>query len=338
MKVWKTAVLILLVVLAIGLILLKFKSAASLDLLPVANVAASPPSQWTHYLYDSDASFDAPVAAQPGGLQTLAQIPFRINGLIQYGARTGRDWQDYRDVRSHSGDRKFQSALCSARQLVHAAVGTPIAEVVFHYADGSTATHPILYGTDSMDWWEPLRSKKPTSADSASKVIWRGDHQSLPDWVKSLRLFGTGIPNPKPKSEVKAVDLVSTKSRVTWIVLALTTGPAGLLKVDPQLEREQAPAPEITLHLTALDKDSGKPVPDMRLEITLLSGRRPKFYGFYTTDEKGQAIIDLPPEHIKQLSIKAAASDYAPAEMSWNLEQGEKVPTNYVFKVVKNAP
>jgi hypothetical protein len=48
--------------------------------------------------------------------------------------------------------------------------------------------------------------------------------------VKSLRLFGTGISNPKHESEVKGMDLVSTKSQVTWVVVAVTTGPSGLLK------------------------------------------------------------------------------------------------------------
>jgi hypothetical protein len=214
--------------------------------------------------------------------------------------------------------------------------GTPIAEVVFRYADGSSATNAILYGMDSRDWWEPSRPENPMPPDSRSKVVWQGDHASLPDWVKALRLFGTAIANPKPDSEVKAVDLLSTKSRTALVLLALTSGPAGLLKVDPQVAKEQGPAEEITLSVVTVDKATGKPIPDMRLEVTL-DGRRPKFYGFYSTDEKGKAVIILPPQHIKQVTVKAVAGDYEMSELSCNLEQ-EKAPTNYVFKVSKKRP
>jgi hypothetical protein len=121
-------------------------------------------------------------------------------------------------------------------------------------------------------------------------------------------------------------------------VLALTTGSSGLLKVDPKMdEDEDAPPEEMTMKLTALDKDTGQAIPDMRFQITLLFGRRPRPYGIFSADEKGEVIVDLPPERIKRLSIQTVSSDYPPSEMSWNTENGEKIPTNHVFKVSKKA-
>ena len=145
------------------------------------------------------------------------------------------------------------------------------------------------------------------------------------------------IPNPKPESEVKSVDLISTKSRVTWLVLSLSTGRAGLLKADPKLEQNEN-AQEITMTLAARDKDTGQPIPEVRFDVTLMSGRRPRVYGGFAADERGEAMVDLPPERIKLLSIRTFSNKYQPYEMSWNVNEGEKIPTNYVFKLSRNTP
>jgi len=216
--------------------------------------------------------------------------------------------------------------------------GMPIAEVVFRYSDGSSATNAIRFGTDSRDWWEPLAERNPLPTNSASKVVWRGDHPSLPDWVRCLRLFGASLPNPKPEVEVTGVDLLSTRSHVTWVVLAMTTGPAAALKLDAQLENDELPAEEIEMSVVGVDAATSQPVRDIRFRVTLLTGRRPKLYGVFGADDHGRALINLPPEHIKQLSIEAFAHDYTPEVMSWNLEKGERIPTNCVFKASKEAP
>lgn len=172
--------------------------------------------------------------------------------------------------------------------------------------------------------------------NSRSRTVWRGDHPSLPDWVKGLRLLGIAVDNPKPKVPVQTVDLISTESRATWVVLSLTAGPSGSLKADPKLEQDEPPpAEEITMQVTALDQDTGRPVAEARFEIILLAGRRPRPYGIYTADNQGHALIELPPEHIKLLSIQATHDGYAPEEMTWNVQQGSQIPTNYVFRIAK---
>ena len=260
-KTWKTSAVILL--LAIGIVLLlRFRSPTS--------VGPAPPTAKTFQteaeprlnsvdlaaFYDEDASFNAPGCWQavPRGLQTLGGIPFRIDGLIQlWGEGPAGIGRNYREkVEGIPLEANFQTLYALHAASFSTTEGTPIAEVVFRYADGSSATNAVRYGTDSRDWWEPLSERNPLPANSASKVIWRGDHPSLPDWVKSLRLFGMAIPNPKPESEVKSVDLISTKSRVTWLVLSLSTGRAGLLKADPKLEQNEN-GQEITMTLTARD-------------------------------------------------------------------------------------
>lgn len=290
--------------------------------------------------YDHDPSFDGPGCWQavPRGQQTLANVPFRIAGLIQlWGEGPAGIGRQYREsVEGIPAKGKFQSLYFLHASSFATAEGTPIAEVVFHYADGASATKVVHFGTEARDWWQPLAERNPLPTNSLSRVVWRGDHPSLPDWVKCLRLFGADMPNPRPESEVTVIDLVSTKSRVAWVVLAITTGPAGRLKPDLQLERDEE-TPQITVMVSARDKDTSQPIRDMHFRVTLLSGRRPRPYGFFSADENGQAKIELPPEYLKRLSIETSSSSYSSQEMSWNVEQGEKIPTNYVFTVSKEG-
>ena len=292
--------------------------------------------------YDNDPSFDAPGCWQavPRGLQTLGNIPFRIAGLIQlWGEGPQGIGRNYREsVEGIPASGKFQTLYVLHGTSFTTAQGAPIAAVVFRYADGSAATNLIHYWTDSRDWWEPMAENNPLPTNSPSKVVWRGDHPSLPDWAKSLRLFGTGITNPRPKSEVKGVDLVSTKSRVTWLVLAMTTGPAGALQADPQLEKNELPAEQIEVNVVALDAATEKPIPGVRFKVTLQTGRRSRPYGAFRADEHGQSTIDLPPERIRLLAIEAFGSNHTSEQMSWNVEKGETIPTNYVFRLSKEAP
>lgn len=122
-------------------------------------------------------------------------------------------------------------------------------------------------------------------------------------------------------------------------MLAITTGPSGLIRGDSQLEPErEIPTQEITMVLTAVDQATRRAVPDIRFDINFFSGRRPRHYGFYTTDEKGQTLVDLPPEPIKFLSIRVVSSDYEAAERTWNVAAGDHIPTNCVFQVSKFTP
>jgi hypothetical protein len=345
MKVWKLAAILLFCGLGVVLIV-RLKSpvkpgARSPVLSTVDQALVQPlrPVDLTR-IYDNDPSFDAPGCWQavPRGLQTLGNVPFQIGGLVQlWGEGPSGMARNYRErVDGLPVNGRFQTLYALHATSFTTVEGTPIAEVVFRYADGSFATNSILYGTDSRDFWQPLSEHTPLPTNSPSKIVWRGDHLSLPDWVKCLRLFAMAIPNPKPDSDVTSVDLVSTKSRVTWIVLALTTGPAGALKPDLKLEEENTTAvQETTMILSARDKDNGHPVADVRFQVTLLTGRRPKPYGSFTPNQDGEAIVDLPPERIKLLSVQTISGNYAPVEMSWSQDRGERIPTNYVFKLSK---
>jgi hypothetical protein len=224
-----------------------------------------------------DDTFKLPSAwhAVPLGMQTFANIPFQVGGHLHlWGegpAKIGRFYQERVNDIPASG--RFQTLYVLHATTFAAADGTPIAEVVFRYVDDSSVTNAILYGTDSRDFWQPMAEHDPLPTNSLSKVVWSGDYPDLPDWVRSLRLFGMAIQNPKPESEVKGIDLISTKSPVSWIVLAVTTGPQGMLKADPMLQQEEpVPTEAVSVAVSAVDMDSGDPISEARFSATYLMG------------------------------------------------------------------
>jgi len=104
------------------------------------------------------------------------------------------------------------------------------------------------------------------------------------------------------------------------------------------MERDEQVSEELTMVVSARDKDTAQPIADTRFNVTLFTGRRPKPYGAFTADKQGDAVVDLPPERIKLVSIQALANAYAPVTKTWNVIKGEKVPTNFVFQLLKENP
>jgi hypothetical protein len=241
-KFWRiaTIVSILLVAIIVVLAVRKRGSSDMAESLPLPNPV--PIDLGTFYDVEQS-TFNAPGCWQavPRGLQTLGNVPFQIDGLIQLWGRgpagMGRNYRERVDNLPVSG--KFETLYVLHGASFATEDGTPIAEVVIRYKDGSSATNQIEFGTHVRDWWQPRKEQHPTANEEHSKVVWRSNFPGLPSWAKSLRLFGTALPNPQPRKEVASVDLVSTKSQVTWVVLAITTGSAGLLKADPMLDYDQ---------------------------------------------------------------------------------------------------
>src|SRR5689334_10134083 len=135
-KVWKAAVLILLAVVAVALIL-NLRSPSRASRLPSGQSAApqqpSNPIELVTF-YDHDPSFDAPGCWQavPRGLQTLANIPFRVGGVIQlWGEGPAGIGRNYREaVEGIPTTGKFATLYVLHGASFTTMDGTPIAEVV----------------------------------------------------------------------------------------------------------------------------------------------------------------------------------------------------------------
>jgi hypothetical protein len=121
----------------------------------------------------------------------------------------------------------YHAAFYSSRD------GSPVYHLNLQYANGTSSMTTICYGAHLRDWYQPPNEQVSDLTDSKSKMVWRGDNpDSKPDYPIKLRFFVTSITNPRPALEVKSISLVSAKGNSAGCILAMTTGPADLLKVD----------------------------------------------------------------------------------------------------------
>src|SRR5262249_20288295 len=96
--------------------------------------------------------------------------------------------------------------------------GTAIARYVVHYADKSTETIEVVYGTDVRDWWYQEGDKEPTRG----KVVWKGSNEAVKSSGRSLWLFSLTWKNPKPDRKIATIDYISTLTRSAPFLVAMT--------------------------------------------------------------------------------------------------------------------
>ncbi len=167
------------------------------------------------------------------GHQVFRGVPFQIEGLIHLwgeGRSTNHTSPFPEQVRDIAVGQPLQTLYVCHGSYFKSPSGTPVFRVVFRYQDGSSATNTLCFGADILDWMvggneEPLRT--PSSPNSM--MAWIGG-QFSPTQKNRIRFCMTAVDNPHPERSVDTVDLVSCKSKTVPFILALTAGPAGLMK------------------------------------------------------------------------------------------------------------
>src|SRR5262249_22718217 len=104
-----------------------------------------------------------PWRAVPHGPKTLSNVPFAIDGRIcLWGAQNAKRGLVFPEK---SGDisviRKFETLYVYHATFFSSPEGSPVYGVTLQYADGTSSTSTICYGTHVRDWYqfseEPLR-------------------------------------------------------------------------------------------------------------------------------------------------------------------------------------
>ena len=146
------------------------------------------------------------LASLPAGKQTLHGIPFQIGeGVIQLGSTLLPDKPA--KVTGIPVHKKF-----SRLQILHATGfflsehDTSIGSYTVHYEDGTTATIPVVYGRDVVDWWKYPASPEPTRG----KVAWEGVNEAAQRFGAILQLYVATWVNPQPTKTVRSIDYAST--------------------------------------------------------------------------------------------------------------------------------
>jgi hypothetical protein len=166
----------------------------------------------------------------PVGAQNFHNIPLQIGGMFCLwgeGNATKFKMNFPEQITGIRVNRTFDSLYVYHGSFFRSPPGTPACRIVFRYRDGSSATNQLLYGADILDWMTEQPLEAPTAA--RSRIAWVGGSSST-NSVKPLRFCLTEITNPQPALEVESVDFFSAKSRTAACIMALTTGPADLMK------------------------------------------------------------------------------------------------------------
>jgi WD40 repeat protein len=149
----------------------------------------------------------------PGGLQNLNGVAFDVRGVVQLtgGGQHSRGARhlprQVSDIPVNQGFRRLH-LLHGSYGGPFPAVGTSIALLVLHYADGTERQMPIRYGQDLHE----LGIRPPPQ--SPANVAWTGTAED----GSQIRLYRSTWDNPRPGQTLATIDLVSAMSTSPLIV------------------------------------------------------------------------------------------------------------------------
>jgi RNA polymerase sigma factor (sigma-70 family) len=201
-------------------------NSVTIDLKPYINVA----------LTDSPASRignnENNLAELPLGTHAFGGVPFDVEGLIQLD---GTNMMMFGKHYPAEVDNIRINRRCAKIHLFHGAnwiyshdFGTTVAELVLHYADGSTRKIDIIAGQHIFDYWSPLFTTGVSSRHfemaPGTERAWTGNNPFIkriwPD--ESLILYKSTFDNPQSDVIISSLDYVSTVTGTAPFLVGLT--------------------------------------------------------------------------------------------------------------------
>jgi hypothetical protein len=178
-----------------------------------------------------------PWRAVPRGSQTLGNVPLAIDGMIcLWGEANAKAGQPFAEkVDDIPVNRRFDTLYVYHAAFYSSRDGSPVYHLTLQYENGTSSMTTLCYGAHLRDWWLTPDERVSELSDSRSKMIWSADNPD--NKAITLRFFISPIPNPRPSLAVKSISLVSAKGNSAGCILAMTTGPADLLRVDKPSEK-----------------------------------------------------------------------------------------------------
>jgi len=154
------------------------------------------------------------------GLQTFSGITFDVRGLIQL---YGRDPDLLRLKRPEqvAGIKIQQRAarlhLLHTEQWADTVEREEIASLTIHFANGQRLRLPIEHAVNVLgDWFGPSAAMKQT------EVAWMGTTALANARQATLCLYQYTWPNPHPDWEIAQVDLASSNTKASYVLVAMT--------------------------------------------------------------------------------------------------------------------
>jgi hypothetical protein len=263
-------------------------------------------------------------ALVPRGETNFDGVPFRMFGKIDM---TGL---------GRARDGEFQPARISeipvARRatrlhVIHGASydapdGTPISCLRLHYKDGEERKLFIRYGVHVRNWYVERTERNAGLRDPRSGVIWNGNIR--PDGTGTpLRMFKTTFDNPRPATEIRAIELLSLFGRANSVILAITLEESATAAVfAPPAEDEEDIDLRREILVRTQDATTGRGVSNVVVQLHVTEAGRNYRFGNYRSDAHGQILIDYPPGKFETLTLQFNGPGYTPFTFVTNNDEG----------------
>lgn len=258
-------------------------------------------------------------------------LPFEMGGeLILYGKSDAeRDDVFKAEVTDIKIGRTFDEL-----HLIHSVrwreyYGCPVAVLRLHYADATSHNLEIRYNFQVLDWNRLLSEEREIIADPDTKIIRRSGPAS---WKGTGRLLKSVLKNPFPAKEVVSMDIVSTRSRASYKLLAAT-----MAKSDPHREITAAMPlnqPEYffggTLKVLVVDNQTGAPIvgadvnPYMSVEDVGVVADP------ILTTADGVALVKYPVSRTSHLGVQLSKAGYHESSDQW---QNGNIPDSITYRL-----
>lgn len=162
------------------------------------------------------------LATLPTGRQEFGGVIFDVQGLIQL---QGQCWVKRRYVLPEKVAGMPVHRSCQRVHILHAnsgfgdPIGTTVARLVLHYADGGQAELEIQHLVNVLDFWD---YKRQYPADTNTVIAWSGESPATAKRGLGVRLCRTTFENPHPRKRVETIDYVSAMAGSAPFLVALT--------------------------------------------------------------------------------------------------------------------
>jgi hypothetical protein len=217
----------------------------SIPLQPFATALLTDPVCWF------DKTNFATVADLPRGMHTFAGVPFAVSERVQL---TGNGYKELGVAFPSAIKRIPINQKCRFLHILHGAAfvrtkapsvpdeqgfmpvlpvyvttNLPVARLVLHYADGRQAEIEICSTQHLLDVWGPIcttevpvRERCVSSPDS--ELAWASSRVPIEksEMLNSVRVYKSRFENPRPDTELVAIDYVSTRTEAAPFLLGLT--------------------------------------------------------------------------------------------------------------------
>ena len=162
------------------------------------------------------------LATLPTGRQEFGGVAFDVQGLIQL---QGQCWVKRRYMLPEKVAGMPVRRSCQRVHILHAnsgfgdPLGTKVASLVLHYADGGQTELEIQHLVHVLDFWD---YKGHMPADANTVIAWTGDSPATARRGLGVRLCRSTFENPHPRKRIETIDYVSAMAGSAPFLVALT--------------------------------------------------------------------------------------------------------------------